>query len=537
MGENSELEYLSAELLKVMQEEQKAQNELSVLKDRESELRRRIACLTPPPPKRRVQTSESFVGENILGKIGIIIIVIGLIALLKYLFDRGFLSTFGKVAAGYIMSAAAVFFAWKNKDKRKILASILLTGGISLSYSLTFVSQHYFEIFPQMTALTISLMIAVFACVAGYFYSNVLFGFSVLTVFFAPTFAGLYLNENTFWGWTVFTFVLVGISCAFSFYKKTRVGINAAFVVAVFFILEVFLDAPDYSRSFWLYFITFSLFYTADILLQQSLKKDFSIIFNLVNTLFAMFCFAVVSKEGFHSAYYDFILTVWFLISVLVFKQSYKNLILALLTLDFGVFLILLEHHQVHLTALIFATEAILFLLIYKKTAQDFFEKISFNLNFISIFSAATVLIFYTGGHYKPVVNSAFFTMMILTCVYFLLYVNYDRKTYSSYSQLFVFIMVIAAAELETAFYPEFSHPLLLSLLAAVYALGVFVFGAKKDSPLLRRFAIVLAIMTAVKIILCDVSENSLAMKAVVFITEGGIFLLFSYLYSKYLKK
>ena len=105
-----------------MQEEQKAQNELSVLKDRESELRRRIACLTPPPPKRRVQTSESFVGENILGKIGIIIIVIGLIALLKYLFDKGLLSTFGKVAAGYIMSATAVFFAWRNKEKRKMLA-------------------------------------------------------------------------------------------------------------------------------------------------------------------------------------------------------------------------------------------------------------------------------------------------------------------------------------------------------------------------------------------------------------------------------
>ena len=537
MVENSEFEKLTEELSKVIQEQKKTQNELAVLKNREAELRHRIAYFQPPAPKHKRQLSERFIYENIFSKIGVIIIVIGLIALLKYLFDKGLLSTFGKVAAGYIMSATAVFFAWKNKEKRKMLASILFIGGISFSYSLTFVSQHYFEIFPQMMALTISLLIAVLACVAGYFYSNVLFGFSILTVFFAPVFSRLYLNENTFWGWTAFTFLLVAASCAFSFYKKNRAGINAAFIIALLYMMDVFLDAPDYSRSFWLFFFWFLLFYSADTLLQQRLKKELSLTFNIINSIFTMFCFAAVDKVGYNGAFYDFILTACFLVSVLVFKQSYKNLILALLTLDFGVFLILLKHHQVHLTALIFATEAILFLLIYKKTAQDFFEKISFNLNFISIFSAATVLIFYTGGHYKPVVNSAFFTMMILTCVYFLLYVNYDRKTYSSYSQLFVFIMVIAAAELETAFYPGFSHPLLLSLFAAVYALGVFVFAAKKGELLLQRFAIVLVIMTAVKILLYDISENSLALKAAVFITEGGIFLLFSYLYSKYFKK
>lgn len=539
MGENSELEYLSAELLKVMQEEQKAQNELSVLKDRESELRRRIACLTPPPPKRRVQTSESFVGENILGKIGIIIIVIGLIALLKYLFDRGFLSTFGKVAAGYIMSAAAVFFAWKNKDKRKILASILLTGGISFSYSLTFVSQHYFEIFPQMTALTISLMIAVFACVAGYFYSNVLFGFSVLTVFFAPVFSRLYLNENTFWGWTIFTFALVACSCAFSLYKKNRAGINTAFIIGVLYMLDVFLDAPDYSKNFLLYFFGFLVFYSTDILLQQRLKGKFALTFNILNTLFTMFCFAVVDKVGLHGAVDDFILSACFLVPVIVFKQSFKNLIPGLLALDFGVFLILCEHHQIHLSALIFATEAVLFLLIYKKTGQNFFEKTSFNLTVISIFSAAVVVEFYITKqyYYSPILNSAFFTMMILTCVYFLLFLNFENKKFASYSQLFVFIMIITAAELEIAFYTDFSQPLLLSLLAAVYALGVFGFSVKKDTPILRQFAVILAIMTAAKIIWYDVCEDSLALKAVVFITEGGIFLLFSYLYSKFFKK
>lgn len=524
MAENSELENLI--------------NELTALKKREEELRSRIATFQPPRHTPKNKNSEEIIGINVLSKIGICVIVIGLIALVKFLFDKGLLSTAAKITVEYSLSAAAVFFAYKNKENRKILSSILITGGISFAYSLTFVCQHYFEIFSAPTALIISLLIAVFATAAGFFYSKPLFGFSLLTVFFAPIFSGYNINEDNFWGWTAFSFVLVSSGFALSYFKKTRAGLNAAFKVAVVFVITTFLDAPDHSRNFWLFFTIFALFYSADILLKQKHSEDkFYVIYNTANTLLAIFCFCAIDKSGYNGAYYDFVLSGCFLITVLFLKQNLHFLSFAVFTFDLGVFLILCEHKNVHLTALLIAIEAIIFLLAYKKTAKPFFENTSFNLTAISLFSTVLVLTFYENGHqHTAVLNSAFFTMMILTNIYFLLSVNFENNKFSSYAQLFVFIAFIVAVEIEIICYSGFHHHILLSLLTAVYALGVFVLGVKKDKKLLRYFAVILAGLTAVKIICIDVMEQSLALKAAVFIAEGGIFLLISYLYSKFLK-
>lgn len=529
----TDLEILITELREVLDAKQKAETELAVLRDRETELRRRISAFQPAAPVREEKNKEKLLGENIFGKIGIIITVIGLIALLKYLFDRGLFSTEAKIAGGYLISAAAVYFAYFFRKKRKVLASVLFTGAISFSYSLTFVCLHYFEVFNGLCTLIISLLIAVFSCVVGYLKNNVLFGFSVVIVFLAPALSGYYLTGGNFGQWTAFVLFLDLASCGVSYLKQNRVGINAAFFTTVLFVAEVFLDTPESGKNFVLFLTFFVIFFIGDLLL----KNRQSTFFNIINTLFTVLFFAVIGTGEHHGAYYDFVISACFLAAALLLKNSYKWLYFAVFTFDFALFLILKDFHFVHLTLLVFAFEALLFLGVFKKNNADFFEKMSFNLLVASVLSVVLVLDFYYDGKYRPFFNSAFLSLIILAVLCVLFYKNYSRERFSSYSEVFVFLVIIVAFELETAFYPEFSHPLLLSLLAAVYALGVFVFGAKKDSPLLRRFAIVLAIMTAVKIILCDVSENSLALKAAVFITEGGIFLLFSYLYSKYFKK
>jgi predicted membrane protein len=77
---------------------------------------------------------------------------------------------------------------------------------------------------------------------------------------------------------------------------------------------------------------------------------------------------------------------------------------------------------------------------------------------------------------------------------------------------------------------------LLVSLFAAVYAAVLFVVGFKLKKKHLRYASIAIFVITALKIVLCDAWEQSLALKSVIFLTEGGIFLLISYLYSKFFK-
>ena len=78
--------------------------------------------------------------------------------------------------------------------------------------------------------------------------------------------------------------------------------------------------------------------------------------------------------------------------------------------------------------------------------------------------------------------------------------------------------------------------PLLISLISAVYAAALFVVGFRLKKKHLRYTSVFILVVTALKIVLYDTWENSLALKSVIFISEGVIFLLISYLYSKFFK-
>ena len=182
---------LTACLKELLSEREKVSLELSALASKRIELDKEIEILkrkmrseevplrkvsqteensttkTPPPREATQEISERFLAQNLIGKIGVIILVIGLIAFVKYLFDRNLFSTGVKVFLGYVLSVVSVFFSYKNKEKRKVLSSILFTGAVGFSYALTFVSQHYFEIFSSSQSLFIAGLMSVILKSAG----------------------------------------------------------------------------------------------------------------------------------------------------------------------------------------------------------------------------------------------------------------------------------------------------------------------------------------------------------------------------------
>lgn len=81
------------------------------------------------------------------------------------------------------------------------------------------------------------------------------------------------------------------------------------------------------------------------------------------------------------------------------------------------------------------------------------------------------------------------------------------------------------------------NYQIWLSLLLATYAIILFVIGFRKHKKWMRHYGIVLSCITAIKIVTYDLWSYSLLTKAIVFILVGGIFILISYLYTKFFKE
>jgi uncharacterized membrane protein len=73
-----------------------------------------------------------------------------------------------------------------------------------------------------------------------------------------------------------------------------------------------------------------------------------------------------------------------------------------------------------------------------------------------------------------------------------------------------------------------------LSIIWGLFALALVVYGIRKKQKYVRLAAIVLFVITILKLFLFDLAEAGTITKTVSFITLGVILLLVSYLYNRY---
>lgn len=118
---------------------------------------------TPPPPQpsffERHPDLEKFIGENLINKIGIAVLVLGIGLLLNYAIDRKLLSTTAQTLIGLGAGAVLVFFAHRLREDFRAFSSVLIGGGIAVFYTtITFAFQK-FELIGQTPAFIIMVAI------------------------------------------------------------------------------------------------------------------------------------------------------------------------------------------------------------------------------------------------------------------------------------------------------------------------------------------------------------------------------------------
>ncbi len=102
---------------------------------------------------------EKFIGENLINKLGIAILVLGIGFFVKYAIDQDWINEVGRVAIGLLAGGALMGVAHRLRKEYKAFSSVLIGGGMAVLYFTIAIAFHEYQIFSQTVAFL--LMVAI----------------------------------------------------------------------------------------------------------------------------------------------------------------------------------------------------------------------------------------------------------------------------------------------------------------------------------------------------------------------------------------
>lgn len=106
---------------------------------------------------------EKFVGENLINKIGILILVLGISFFVKYAIDKNWINETARVGIGILAGSLVMGIAHKLKKEYKAFSSVIVAGAISIFYFTIAIAFHEYQLFSQTAAFAIMVIITVFS--------------------------------------------------------------------------------------------------------------------------------------------------------------------------------------------------------------------------------------------------------------------------------------------------------------------------------------------------------------------------------------
>lgn len=115
---------------------------------------------------------EKFVGANLMSKIGILILIIGVGIGAKYAIDHDMVSPLTRIILGYFVGASLLGFAIKLKAKYENFSAVLISGAIAILYFITYAAYDFYSLIPQSLTFAIMVVFTAFAVIAATQYNK-----------------------------------------------------------------------------------------------------------------------------------------------------------------------------------------------------------------------------------------------------------------------------------------------------------------------------------------------------------------------------
>ena len=172
---------------------------------------------------------EKFIGENLINKIGILILVLGISFFVKYAIDKEWINETARVGIGILSGSLVMGVAHKLRQNYKAFSSVMVAGAISIFYFTIAIAFHDYHLFSQTVAFAIMVVITAFSTFVSVNYDrqelavlSLIGGFAV--PFMVSTGAGNYVVLFTYIG--ILNIGILGIA----YYKKWNLVSILSFV-------------------------------------------------------------------------------------------------------------------------------------------------------------------------------------------------------------------------------------------------------------------------------------------------------------------
>lgn len=351
---------------------------------------------------------EKFIGENLFGKIGILVFIIGIGFFVKYAIDQNWINETARTILGYAVGAGMLVLAERLHRRYHAFSSLLAGGAFGVFYLITAIAFHYYELFSQTVSFVILCATTVFMSVVSILYDRrelavtaLVGGF--LAPFIVSTDSGSIITLQTY-----ISILNVGMFCL-AMYKKWGILPVVAFCFTYIILWMTTLTSGDLATPvYYIILLAFAtLFYLIFLLpvifilrtqCSGNMRRAMLTVVTADSFLYLLYgnyvlehCDTAFAKDGFIAFFIAVVnLAVYLYLRFRIAGQNtLRNFMLAL-TITFVSIGIPMQFDTANLVML-WAAEAVLLLWLFTREKDRIFEVGAVVLSLLTIAS----LLFY----------------------------------------------------------------------------------------------------------------------------------------------
>ncbi|MDR3695666.1 DUF2339 domain-containing protein [Mucilaginibacter sp.] len=422
-----------------------------VIYDVMANLHRPVKTFDPPPnfskpqpePKpelsffERYPDLEKFIGENLVNKIGIAILVLAIGFFVKYAIDNNWVGPVGRVGIGIFCGAILVGFAHRMRNNYKAFSSVLTGGGLAVFYFTITLAFQQFHLFSQLIALCILIVITVFAVLLALLYDKQ----ELAVIALIGGFASPFLVSNGTANYNgLFTYLLIlntGL-LVIAYFKAWRILNISSFGLSVIVFATVLYTLTGTNYYIGLRFATifYLLFFIINIINnirenKNFLAIDFSIL--LINTALyfaaGLYLLTEMGLPQYRGLFSTALALINLVLSYILFRKKTvdPNILYLLIgiTLTFISLTAPIQLHGNNIT-LFWASEAVLLYWLYLKSSIRLMQLTSTVIFIAMIFSLLmdiSNVYVHSDVHLAIIANKGFITTIVAAVASYLLYI------------------------------------------------------------------------------------------------------------------
>ena len=365
----------------------------------EEKIKESIKQTFAKPKKKR--DLEKFIGENLINKIGIVVLVLSLFFFVQYAIGKGWVNDAGRVAIGIVAGGILIALAHKLRKTYTAFSSVLAGGGIAVLYSTIALGFQMYSLFSQTQAFLIMVVITGFAIALSLAYDKkALAVIAIIGGFATPI--SLSTGEGNYI--VLFSYILIldiGM-LVLAYFKKWNLVNIVSFILTVFlymaWMLTTHYDKHNLPFTGALIFATvfYLVFFIMNIINNLKENNKFSA-FDFIIVILNTFLYYAAGMFIFDKLNEDFMGIFTVILGVFNFafayplykrKQIDKNLIFLLigLVLTFVSLTAPVQLNGNYIT-MFWAVESVLLLWLSQKSGIKLLKVASFIVIFLMIIS------------------------------------------------------------------------------------------------------------------------------------------------------